>query len=504
MPQLDGSSEVFGHDLDNSSEIIFQASNSVRTSFIVLASLNALAGAVAAAGIYWDCCRKSRSHDLRLEFKPSFCKLVGPAETFPFVLSLSIVVQGIIFAVVQGFALPMSRTAVCESISEILLAAFLMIPYMHLTFGTLASDNSDSIFYSKLLLQTTTSPFFYYVSASHGSRTSATSALIQWHLSIAAMVMVNLSGTINGLLYVVLRSTKLGRIGSKAHDEFHPRRSRTPIRSAQRPSLVFAEPTGQPLSMPATLAARRFGSFERPGDIGTTARAAPLAEKKRHGAKNAFAAIEPLAANVSTMSGTYAPVVAQKPTRKSSYSLFPRDDKHDARSRSRSRLMPPAAALAPANHLVTVPPMMRFSGRTRDNVSSLGSSATVPIGLRVSIISDAGPVHPLDRTRPTRASTHRSYAVPLPPMDPDVKTGSRGAKDKQLPPVPLCFTKKPPEKGSLGAQKQPPLPARVHNSQRSAAGGETNAADPERRGHAPSVSNSTVEHQPRVDEAEWI
>ncbi|KAG5918638.1 hypothetical protein E4U42_006784 [Claviceps africana] len=508
LPLSDGSSEAFAHSLDDSSEFIFQASKSVRTSFLILASLNAFAGAATAAGIYWDCYQKSRSHERRLEFKPSFCKLVGPAETFPFVLSLSIAGQGITFALVQGVGLSLSRIAACESMSQILLASLLLgggVVFYRL-YRVSGPDPGQRIKAAWMvsfmavgsLSMITTTPFFYYVSAGHGSRTSF---LIQWHLSIAAMVMVNLSGIINGLVYVLLRSTKLGRIGSKAYDEFHSRRSRRRVTSAKLSSLVSAEQMGQPLSMPATLAARRVGSFERRGDIGTTARAAPPAGKYRHGAQDALAAIQPLTAEVPTRTGAYAPVDEQKSTRKSSYSLFPRNDQEDVRC----RLTLPATVRGPADHLVTAPPITRFSDRKRDHVSSSsGSSATVPIGLRVSIINELGPAHPLVRTRPATASAHRRVRVPPPPMDPDVDAGSRNDKDKQLPPVPLAFTRRPPEMGSPRPQKQPPLPARVRSPRRIATGSEPDAPSPERRGHAPSASNSTLGHQPRIDEAEWI
>ncbi|KAG5983073.1 hypothetical protein E4U55_000871 [Claviceps digitariae] len=56
--------------LDDS--LLIQASNSARTSFIILASFNALVGAATATGIYWDCYKKTRSEDPCLEFKPQF------------------------------------------------------------------------------------------------------------------------------------------------------------------------------------------------------------------------------------------------------------------------------------------------------------------------------------------------------------------------------------------------------------------------------------------------
>lgn len=63
-PALNSSPEGFGFQANSSSAFInqlrFAASKSVRTSFVILASFNALAGATTAFGIYWDCYMSAR------------------------------------------------------------------------------------------------------------------------------------------------------------------------------------------------------------------------------------------------------------------------------------------------------------------------------------------------------------------------------------------------------------------------------------------------------------
>ncbi|OAQ77524.1 hypothetical protein VFPBJ_07996 [Purpureocillium lilacinum] len=116
-------------------ELRFAASKSVRTSFIILASFNALVGAALAFGIFWDCYSAAKRADPRFKLRPSLLGIIGPAETFPFVLACGIVVQGIIFAVSQSNGLQGLLILGCRPISQTLLPAIFIVPYIQLVFG---------------------------------------------------------------------------------------------------------------------------------------------------------------------------------------------------------------------------------------------------------------------------------------------------------------------------------------------------------------------------------
>jgi hypothetical protein len=70
--ELKVGADGFGSQPNSSSafinELKFAASKSVRTSFIILASFNTVAGATTALGIYWDCYMGARRKlpDLKL------------------------------------------------------------------------------------------------------------------------------------------------------------------------------------------------------------------------------------------------------------------------------------------------------------------------------------------------------------------------------------------------------------------------------------------------------
>ncbi|KAG6009633.1 hypothetical protein E4U21_001697 [Claviceps maximensis] len=576
MPQTDGPSEAFDHHFNGSSpfmtSLLFQDPNSARTLLIILASSNALAGAVTAAGIYLDCYHKSRNENPGLELKSSFWKLVGPAETFPFVLSVSIVGQGIVFAVVQAFGLQLSIT----------VGSYLIIPYLYLTFGidaTIRALRPHNPFASRhkwglpaclatpffasmgtylvarfisLPRTCVTSPFFFLLrpwgpscfgivvgiasalllgsgvifyrlcqvseigerqrmTASWTASLLVAGSLSMWHLSAEAMVIVNLSGIITGLLYVVLRSTKVGRTGPKP--AYHESNSRW---SGRRPRLILAQQMGEPPSMPATSSARRVRGAEPRSGSNITKKAASLDAKNTHGdgGQNALAATQSSRSDVLTTTGTYFPAAERKSPRENTYSLFPCSNTADQRFTA----IRPATAREPTSKGVLVngpfadeipaPPTTHVSGVQHSRAPSLGSSVTVPIGLRISNMNEIGPNPSCYRARLTTASasTHRSRALPRPLTRPDVDdmkvhADVRGVKDKQLPPVPLSLTKKAPKKCPEAPQKQPSLPPRVHTPQRRLATGEESSTDG--KDALPSLSNSLTEN-PAVGGTEWI
>ena len=115
-------------------KLVFAESKSVRTSTIILAVFNILAAFATACSILYDC--YSASKRCNPKFKASyvygghleeqvltagrkFCiRTIHPAETFPLILAIGIVIQGIVFAAVQGQGLTALYTDGCSVIAQ--------------------------------------------------------------------------------------------------------------------------------------------------------------------------------------------------------------------------------------------------------------------------------------------------------------------------------------------------------------------------------------------------
>ena len=146
--------------------LVFAESKSVRTSTIILAVFNVLASAATAASILYDCYWASKRCNPK--FKASYVKDVGkdgavltttrkfcvssihPAETFPLILAIGIVIQGIAFAGVQSQGLTALFTKGCSTIAQfmwpgtcktgivrvgLIRLAIMIVPYIQLVFG---------------------------------------------------------------------------------------------------------------------------------------------------------------------------------------------------------------------------------------------------------------------------------------------------------------------------------------------------------------------------------
>lgn len=117
------------------SSLVFENSKSIRTSTIILASFNGVAAFATAFSILYDCyCTSKRygnssNSKYVLKFAPLtylayvccrkfFLWAMHPAETFPLVLALGIVVQGLIFAIAQSFGLESLMIDGCSTIAQ--------------------------------------------------------------------------------------------------------------------------------------------------------------------------------------------------------------------------------------------------------------------------------------------------------------------------------------------------------------------------------------------------
>ncbi|KAI8964000.1 hypothetical protein F5Y11DRAFT_355911 [Daldinia sp. FL1419] len=111
------------------------AASSIRQSTIILAAFNTVSAFATAAGIYYDCYTTAkRSNPEGKQRVNTFRCVQGPA-TYPFMLSLGITIQGIIFAICQSFGLNDIFLRGCSLISQFMWPAIFIVPYIQLVFG---------------------------------------------------------------------------------------------------------------------------------------------------------------------------------------------------------------------------------------------------------------------------------------------------------------------------------------------------------------------------------
>ncbi|KAM0275063.1 hypothetical protein ACHAQH_007583 [Verticillium albo-atrum] len=116
-------------------EFRFAAAKSIRTSVIILAAFNVVAAFATAVGILWHSYAMKKRKDPRFKFFTCGFTFVATAETFPLVLSLGIVIQGITFAVAQSTGLKSMLILGCTITSQMMLPAVFIVPYIQFVFG---------------------------------------------------------------------------------------------------------------------------------------------------------------------------------------------------------------------------------------------------------------------------------------------------------------------------------------------------------------------------------
>ncbi|PMD42958.1 hypothetical protein L207DRAFT_422365 [Hyaloscypha variabilis F] len=116
-------------------QLIFQDSESVRTSTIILAAFNILAAFATALSILYDCYWSSKRCAPKYKATKFCISKIHPAETFPLILSIAIIVQGLVFAAVSGEGLKSLFIMDCGTIAQFTWVAIFMVPYIQLVFG---------------------------------------------------------------------------------------------------------------------------------------------------------------------------------------------------------------------------------------------------------------------------------------------------------------------------------------------------------------------------------
>ncbi|SPQ21847.1 69178988-744e-494f-972d-a3f828e632a0 [Thermothielavioides terrestris] len=116
-------------------EVTWNTTRSIRTSTIVLASLNIIAAFATAVGILCDSYFRKRRNDRNFRFRRNGFTFVPEAEVYPLVLSVGIFIQSFIFAGAQSTGLDSLFGPGCTWLAELMLPAVFIVPYTQLVLG---------------------------------------------------------------------------------------------------------------------------------------------------------------------------------------------------------------------------------------------------------------------------------------------------------------------------------------------------------------------------------
>ncbi|KAK5627086.1 hypothetical protein RRF57_002801 [Xylaria bambusicola] len=116
-------------------ELKFQAAKSSRQSTIILTAFNIISAAATAAGILYNNYLIMKRSPLRRKQRVNIFTCVRGSDVYPFILSVAIVVQGIIFAVSQAQGLDSLFQSGCALISQFMWPGIFIVPYTQLVFS---------------------------------------------------------------------------------------------------------------------------------------------------------------------------------------------------------------------------------------------------------------------------------------------------------------------------------------------------------------------------------
>ncbi|EGZ74817.1 hypothetical protein NEUTE2DRAFT_103894 [Neurospora tetrasperma FGSC 2509] len=368
----------------------FAAAKSIRTSTVILASFNTIAAFATAVGILVDTYHREKRENKRFRFSRNGFSFVPATEAFPLILSVGIVVQGITFAVAQSTGLGSLFGSGCTLIAVFMLPvgiSGLLLVCVVVIFVRLHRSNkialveraaaSRMVYYMTLAIisEAFMIPYFYVI-AFDGQRRHAL------NLSMVTTVVANISGLMTGGLYLFLKSNTISTIGPKNKDADYENRREGYNKTERYESggLDFDSHIMRPVTSPGQV--RRMGSN------------ASLLRTAKDKAENS-----PTTPTFLFRAPTI-PQHAQTPSaashmRKESYSLFPirpPTTRPSATPLPSITYAPAASQLADADTLKPPPSMGFLAARGHRRNSSLCSSATVQIGLRLSSVEDVSPL----------------------------------------------------------------------------------------------------------------
>lgn len=345
------------------------------------------------------------------------------------------------------------------------------------------------------------SPFFKVIVSNDSSSDAAP---LNSQLSMITVVVANLTGLNNGGLYVLLRSSRLGRFGPKGYHEFDSRRVDKRPKTTLPHSFIFTKQLEQPVPFATRFAAQGPAPDLEAAKIIADADAT-LAKGQAVSTSpvmQPFTGVIAAAAVPSKVSLTNPPMHA----RKSSYSVFPRDNQPEPKP---SFTLPATAyspsagkdemASDPFADQLPPPPKLRLSGGKHTRDSSIDSLATIPIALRLSNINDIPPVQSFYQITPTSSQRPTRPEIEVPPMPSTLlPAGAEDEKDKQLPPVPRATSE-----SLAGEEGQLRLSPTVYSPQEDANKAKSSKASSPATSPQPGRRWSP-ENSSRVNEAEWI
>jgi hypothetical protein len=291
------------------------------------------------------------------------------------------------------------------------------------------------------------------------------------NLSMVSAVVANVSGLLTGGLHLFLRSNILSTIGPKSKYEAERQKFKRGIRVwAPGSNVDYSGHIMAPVSAPrplqradsaATLIDKRSEkeeeeAIESPKSLTYDV---PRVNPLRSNAVYPMAPAMPIVAQSTSLQ---PPQNAKTHARKGSYSLFPAGNDT---SNTKSVTLLPATTYSPSNlraddnEALKPPPSIHTNGRHRRD-SSMASSATVQIGLRLSNVDDMPPlnsryfqdqnkVYTLDcpnnkdeQKRPSPLSQlAMSSSENLVPDETSTRDPVKDARMKTLPPVPKVIEK---------------------------------------------------------------
>lgn len=352
---------------------------------------------------------------------------------------------------------------------------------------------------------------------------------LRGQLSMAAIVASNLTALSNGGLYVFLRACHGSNIGRKGYFKVDRQQQRKYKEARNSPiTRIYTAQMDLPVSPPRRLVVTNQGVEESASEMPST----PTALRHNVAQQSTQGSGKPVATNA-----TSPPRKAH--TRKASYSVFPQAQLEQSTRNLKPTSILPAATYNPSppspspkrntgqvqdlSTLVPPPeliPGLAITKHQRD--SSLGSSATVQIGLRFSSVDDmpptasyaqprfAKPPRPTSSIYPTDSIYMASGALPPspPPMPPPLRIPDRVSQrmpstvwidsGKQLPPVPLNTSRKQPERQNDSQMLLSPLVYSPEQPNRSST------TSPQDRVTSPWGGTTSSGDRAPTETAEWI
>ncbi|GAP84035.1 putative Bile salt-activated lipase [Rosellinia necatrix] len=475
-------------------ELKFLAAKSSRQSTIILAAFNIVSAAATAAGIFYNGYLSVKRSPLRRKQRVNIFTCVRGPDLYPFVLSLGIVGQGVIFVASQAQGLDSLFQTGCALISQFMWPAIFIVPYLQLVFSvetTLRALKSNPfpprskwtvaicltivkiallatglitffirapnvcfaalfwfvakwaeigfalliaivvimvtcavIIYLKLtrysmiedderigasrmiyyialavIPNTLMIPFFGYLSFGNPFENGGDTGLT---LSMVSTVVANVTGLMTGGLYLFLRSSTISSIAPKNKlDEYERQQIKYQIRMPKANGTDFNNQIMKPVMVPQWL--REIEPQEKQPtlkDIGhmDDKNAASIRSADNSNPLGLNFVFNPMAPRSPVKTQTPLPMAPVR-TASSSYGLFPNKFQTNRTSKA---ILPSTIYSQDANESVTVlkdccdmlvpPPSMQPMGSRHRRDSSMGSSATVQIGLRLSNVEDVRPI----------------------------------------------------------------------------------------------------------------